>query len=92
MKIYILDQFVSSGVEFASQHADVVRWDDPRVKNWHEDADGLMVRVTPLTAEDFARAKKLRVVAKQGVGVNLIDLAAAKARGVIVCNTPGVNS
>ena len=92
MKIYILDQFVSSGVEFASQHADVVRWDDPRVKNWREDADGLMVRVTPLTAEDFAKAKKLRVVAKQGVGVNLIDLAAAKAHGVIVCNTPGVNS
>jgi len=92
MKIYILDQFVSSGVEFASQHADVVRWDDPRVKNWREDADGLMVRVTPLTAEDFATAKKLKVVAKQGVGVNLIDLAAAKAHGVIVCNTPGVNS
>lgn len=92
MKIYILDQFVSSGVEFASQHADVVRWDDPRAKNWREDADGLMVRVTPLTAEDFGRAKKLRAVAKQGVGVNLIDLAAARARGVIVCNTPGVNS
>jgi len=92
MRIYILDQYVSSGVEFASQHADVVRWDDPRVKNWHEDADGLMVRVTPLTAEDFAKAKKLRVVAKQGVGVNLIDLVAAKAHGVIVCNTPGVNS
>jgi D-3-phosphoglycerate dehydrogenase len=92
MKIYILDQFVPAGVEYASQHADVVRWDDPRVKNWHEDADGLMVRVTPLSAEDFATAKKLRVVAKQGVGVNLIDLAAAKARGVIVCNTPGVNS
>ncbi|MBM4314546.1 MAG: hydroxyacid dehydrogenase [Deltaproteobacteria bacterium] len=92
MKIYILDQFVSSGVEYASQHADVVRWDDPRAKDWHEDADGLMVRVTPLTADDFAKAKKLKAVAKQGVGVNLIDLAAAKARGVIVCNTPGVNS
>ena len=92
MKIYILDQFVSSGVEFATQHADVVRWDDPRAKNWHEDADGLLVRTTPLTAEDFAKAKRLRVVAKQGVGVNLIDLVAAKAHGVIVCNTPGVNS
>ncbi len=92
MKIYILDQFVSSGVEFAARHAEVVRWDDPRAKNWHEDADGLLVRTTPLTAEDFARAKKLKAVAKQGVGVNLIDLAAAKAHGVIVCNTPGVNS
>ena len=92
MKIYILDQFVSLGVDFAARHAEVVRWDDPRVKNWHEDADGLMVRSAPLTAEDFAKAKKLRVVAKQGVGVNTIDLTAAKARGVIVCNTPGVNS
>ncbi|MDP1990687.1 MAG: hydroxyacid dehydrogenase [Syntrophales bacterium] len=92
MKIYILDQFVSSGVEFLVRHADVVLWDDPRVKNWHEDADGLMVRITPLTAEDFAKAKKLKVVAKQGVGVNAIDLDAAKAHGVIVCNTPGVNS
>jgi D-3-phosphoglycerate dehydrogenase len=92
MKIYILDQFIPSGVDFATRHADVVRWDDPRVKNWHEDADGLMVRMTPLTAEDFAKAKKLRVVAKQGVGVNTIDLAAAKAHGVIVCNTPALNS
>jgi D-3-phosphoglycerate dehydrogenase / 2-oxoglutarate reductase len=92
MKIYILDQFVSIGVDFAARHAEVVRWDDPRVKYWHEDADGLMVRSAPLTAEDFAKAKRLRVVAKQGVGVNTIDLTAAKARGVIVCNTPGVNS
>ena len=92
MKIYILDQYVSSGVEFAARHAEVVQWDDPRVKNWHEDADGLLVRTTPLTAEDFAKAKRLKVVAKQGVGVNLIDLEAAKAYGVIVCNTPGVNS
>lgn len=92
MKIYILDQFIPSGVDFATRHADVVRWDDPRVKNWHEDADGLMVRKETLTAEDFAKAKKLRVVSKQGVGVNTIDLAAAKAHGVIVCNTPGINS
>ena len=92
MKIYVLDQFVSSGIEFAAGHAEVVRCDDPRVKNWHEDADGLMVRSKPLTAEDFAKAKKLKVVAKQGVGVNTIDLTAAKAHGVIVCNTPGVNS
>lgn len=92
MKIYVLDNFASSGIEFAAGHAEVVRLDDPRAINWHEDADGLMVRSRPLTAEDFAKAKKLRVVAKQGVGVNTIDLAAAKAHGVIVCNTPAVNS
>lgn len=92
MKIYILDQYVPSGVAYASQHAEVVLWDDPRARNWHEDADGLMVRATPLTAADFRKAKELKAVAKQGVGVNHIDLTAARERGVIVCNTPGVNS
>lgn len=91
MKIYILDALHPAGVEFASQRADVIRWDDPCVKNWHEDAEGIMVRGSRLTADDFAQAKKLKVVSKQGVGVNTIDLDAARARGVKVCNTPGVN-
>jgi len=51
-----------------------------------------MVRMRPLTASDFARAKRLKAVAKQGVGVNAIDLEAARAHGVAVCNTPGVNA
>ncbi len=91
MKVYVLNSFYPTGIEYAAQHAELVLWDDPRVKNWHEDADGLMVRMTPIRADDLARAKKLRVVAKQGVGVDTIDLAAARARGVTVCRTPGVN-
>jgi len=92
LKIYVIDHFDPSGIAFAARHAEVVCLDDPRAVHWHEDADGLMVRSTRVTAEDFARAKRLRAVVKQGVGVNTIDLAAARARGVIVCNTPGVNS
>jgi hypothetical protein len=68
MKIYVLDSFYPTGVDFAAERAEVVRWDDPQVKNWHEDADGLMVRMSRITADDMARAKKLRVIAKQGVG------------------------
>jgi D-3-phosphoglycerate dehydrogenase len=92
MKIYVLDAFHLSGVELAEKQAEVIRWDDPRAKNWHEDADGLMVRGKKVTAEDMARAKKLRVISKQGVGIDNIDLEAAKARGIAVCRTPGVNS
>src|SRR3569832_2548946 len=92
MKIYVLDAFHLSGVEWAEKQAEVIRWDDPRARNWHDDADGLMVRGKKITAEDMARAKKLRVISKQGVGIDNIDLEAAKAHGIAVCRTPGVNS
>jgi D-3-phosphoglycerate dehydrogenase len=91
MKIYVLDSFFPTGLEYAALRAEIIRWDDPQVKNWHEDADGLMVRMTPIRADDLARAKKLRVISKQGVGIDTIDVAAARARGVTVYRTPGVN-
>src|SRR5437762_9128900 len=47
---------------------------------------------TPIRAADLARAKKLKIICKQGVGVDTIDLEAAKARGIPVSRTPGVNS
>ena len=92
MKIYILDAFHPAGVDFAARHAEVIRWDDPKVRHWAEEADGVMVRMTRIGAADLARAKRLKVICKQGVGVDTIDLEAAKARGIPVCRTPGVNS
>lgn len=38
----------------------------------------------------LARAPRLRVVANVAVGVDNVDLAACRARGVVVTNTPGV--
>ena len=91
MKIYVLDPFFPSGVEYAERRAEVVRWDDPKVKNWHEDADGIMVRGSKIRADDIARAKKLKVISKQGVGIENVDVAAATARGISVYRTPGIN-
>ena len=44
------------------------------------------------TAEMIAAAPRLRLIQKIGVGVNTIDLDAAKARGIAVCNLPGTNA
>lgn len=53
------------------------------------EADGLIVRSrTRVTAELFAAAPRLKAVARAGVGVDSIDLAAAEAHGVAVVNTP----
>jgi D-3-phosphoglycerate dehydrogenase len=92
MKIYVLDPFHPAGLEYAAKHFEVIRWDDPRVKSWHEDADGLMVRMSRVTAQDIARARKVKIIGKQGVGYDTVDVAAAKAKGIPVCRTPGVNS
>ena len=46
----------------------------------------------PVTAEVIARAPRLRLIQKIGVGVNTIDMEAAKRRDIAVCNLPGSNS
>jgi D-3-phosphoglycerate dehydrogenase len=51
--------------------------------------DGLIVRGrTKVTKEVFDAAKNLKVVGRAGVGVDNIDLEAAKAHGVTVVNAP----
>ena len=57
------------------------------------EADALVVRsVVQVTAEVIAKAPKLRVIGRAGVGVDNVDLDAATAAGVLVMNTPGGNA
>lgn len=56
------------------------------------DTEVLWHILRPVTAEAIASAPKLRLIQKIGVGVNTIDLEAAKARAIAVCNMPGTNS
>jgi D-3-phosphoglycerate dehydrogenase / 2-oxoglutarate reductase len=53
-------------------------------------AEGAIARADAVVdAALLARAPRLRVVARTGVGVDLVDLEAASARGVAVVVTPG---
>jgi D-3-phosphoglycerate dehydrogenase len=56
------------------------------------DYDGLIVRsATKVTPALLASAKKLKIVIRAGIGVDNIDIAACKAQGVVVENTPAGN-
>lgn len=55
-------------------------------------SDVLLHVLKPVTAEVMDAAPGLRLIQKIGVGVNTIDLAHARLRGVAVCNMPGTNS
>lgn len=54
--------------------------------------EGIIVRVAPLTREMIEAAESLKVVAKHGVGVDNIDVAACTERGILVLNTPDANA
>jgi phosphoglycerate dehydrogenase-like enzyme len=56
------------------------------------DAEVLWHVLSPCTAAIIAAAPGLRLIQKIGVGVNTIDLAAAAARAIPVCNLPGSNA
>lgn len=53
-----------------------------------KDADGLLVTLTRVPAELIEAMPKLKAIVRAGIGVDNIDLAAAKARGVRVYNLP----
>ncbi len=55
--------------------------------------DGLAIRsATKVTDAILAKAPKLKVVGRAGIGVDNVDIKAATARGVVVMNTPFGNS
>jgi len=58
-----------------------------------ESADALIVRsAVQVNAELLAKARKLRVIGRAGVGVDNIDLEPATRQGIAVMNTPGANA
>ncbi|MFN3420931.1 MAG: hydroxyacid dehydrogenase [Armatimonadota bacterium] len=57
------------------------------------DADGLILRNMPYVDEEILNcAPKLKVIGRFGVGVDNVDLEAARKRGIRVVYTPGVNA
>lgn len=52
--------------------------------------DGAIAGDDPFTAKVLEKGKRLKIVAKWGIGLDAIDLDAAKRLGIRVCNTPDV--
>ena len=54
------------------------------------DFDGMIAGDDPLSARVLEHAKRMRVVSKWGIGIDGIDIDAARELGITVVNTPGV--
>ena len=55
-------------------------------------ADALVIRTQPLSAPTVARARRLKVVSRHGVGYDSVDVAALDARGIALTILGDVNS
>ena len=55
-------------------------------------ADAILARQGQIDAAAIAASPRLRVIARHGVGVDEVDLAAAAAHGVMVTRAPGSNT
>lgn len=55
-------------------------------------ADGLVIRTQPLSAATVARADRLKIVSRHGVGYDSVDVAALTARGIALAVVGDVNS
>ena len=56
-----------------------------------DDVVAIITGLEPITRKVINSATRLKVIAKHGIGVDNIDIDAAKEKGVAVVNSPGTN-
>ncbi len=93
--VYVLDSDLAPHADGAGIEAEALEGCAQvvfqRVKNGAipNDADGLILwHQVDLTAADFACMTRTKVVVRNGVGFDTVDIHAAAARGIAVCNVP----
>jgi lactate dehydrogenase-like 2-hydroxyacid dehydrogenase len=82
-----------AGHELVGPNGDDAPFSPDELRAHAADVDGIVCVLTDRIDADLLKAGaagRLRVVANVAVGYDNIDVAAARERGVVVCNTPGV--
>lgn len=99
MKLVVTDGATLSGggvsLKRFSRYAQVTVYDLTPPEQLAEriaDADAVLCNKTPIPAAVFDQCPKLRYIGECATGYNNIDIAAAKAHGVTVCNVAGYST
>jgi D-3-phosphoglycerate dehydrogenase len=82
--VFVPEQIAAPGMDLLRAECDCV--DDLA------QADAVVVRLFQIRRDDLLRAPRLKVIAKHGVGVDNIDVAAATALDIPVLFTPTANA
>jgi D-3-phosphoglycerate dehydrogenase len=93
MSILLLEPIHPAAIELLAAHDEVVQAESPAEPEAGGSAQQVVAVITRgrgrVTADLIERMPNLQVVARCGVGLDNIDLAAAKARGLSVVYAPG---
>jgi len=97
MKILVSDPITENGLAvLKNANFDIVELPNGSTEEKTEackDAHGWIIRSgTTITAAMIETAKNLQVIGRAGVGVDNIDIPTATRHGVVVMNTPDVNT
>ena len=93
-RVLLTDSIAPAGEAHLAQKLEVVRAPDSSpdtIRRFAREADGVIIR-SKLPDDIFQAAPRLRAVVVHGTGTDLVPLADATARGVMVANLPGVNA
>lgn len=93
-RVLIVDSIAPAGELRLLRNAEILRAPDSApdtIRRLARDADGVITR-SKLPDDLFAAAPRVRAVAIHGTGTDLVPLAEATARGVMVANVPGGNA
>lgn len=94
-KILITSPVHSYGTNMLKEKFEVVIAPDEKKETLiklAEDADAIIVRLAEIDKDVISRGKKLKIIAKHGVGVDNIDVKYATKKGIYVVNTGNANS
>lgn len=87
-KVLIPQDIMSQGKDFLKKHGYEViigsGWDAETIKREVIDCDAILVRTALFPADVIAAGKKLKIIARFGVGTDNIDIKAAEKQGVWV--------
>ncbi|HVE98279.1 MAG TPA: phosphoglycerate dehydrogenase [Mycobacteriales bacterium] len=93
--VLVAEELAPSALDVLSEDFDVRHCDGadrPRLLAALADADAVIVRsATLIDAEALAAGARLKVVARAGIGLDNVDVAAATNAGVMVVNAPQSN-
>lgn len=94
-KIVVVQQIHEIGMKILRDAGEVIipqNISDEEIAKAGKDAKALVVRLTNVTEDLMDALPSLKVIGRNGVGVDNIDVSAATQRKIMVVNTPGTNS